>query len=201
MATETRTHVGEALRRRRKELGLTLGEVARAMGTSDGYVWKLEQGLINLQNVALPRLMGLLQALRWTPEEFTIATGVALPGLTEPQEPTPGVSLLKVPVWGEKDTFLVLGLPGEAPSPRDLRALRVPEGYLVFREGTPPEHGENAVAPVPAGRPRRAGSWGTPPGGPTPWRPAKGCWCWRRRTGNSTGWWWKCGCTQMRSEQ
>jgi predicted transcriptional regulator len=38
MATETRTHVGEALRRRRKELGLTLGEVARAMGTSDGYV-------------------------------------------------------------------------------------------------------------------------------------------------------------------
>ena len=151
MATETRTHVGEALRRRRKELGLTLGEVARAMGTSDGYVWKLEQGLINLQNVALPRLMGLLQALRWTPEEFTMATGVALPGLTEPQEPTPGVNLLKVPVWGEKDIFLVLGLPGEAPSPRDLRALRVPEGYLVFREGTPPEHGENAVATGPGG--------------------------------------------------
>jgi hypothetical protein len=27
----------------------------------------------------------------------------------------------------------------------------VPEGYLVFREGTPPEHGENAVATGPGG--------------------------------------------------
>ena len=150
MTTETRTHVGEAIRRRRKELGLTLGDVARVLGASDGYVWKLEQGLINVENVALPRLMGLLQALRWTPEEFTMATGVALPGLTA-QEPTPGVNLLKVPVWGEKEVFLVLGLPGETPSPRDLRALRVPEGYLVFREGTPPEHGEPAVGTGPGG--------------------------------------------------
>ncbi len=90
MATETRTHVGEALRRRRKELGLTLGEVARAIGTSDGYVWKLEQGLINLQNVALPRLMGLLQALPVDPGGVHHGHGVALPGLTEPQNPPRG---------------------------------------------------------------------------------------------------------------
>ncbi|MCH1927947.1 helix-turn-helix domain-containing protein, partial [Shewanella sp. C31] len=88
--------------RRRKELGLTLGEVARAVGTSDGYVWKLEQGLINLQNVPLPKIVGLLKVLRWTPEEFTLAPGVPLPGLSvTAEEAAPGVPLYKVPVCGE----------------------------------------------------------------------------------------------------
>ena len=36
-------------------------------------------------------------------------------GLTA-QEPDPAVNLLKVPVWGKKDAFLVLGLPGETPT-------------------------------------------------------------------------------------
>ncbi|WP_244454974.1 helix-turn-helix domain-containing protein [Thermus thermophilus] len=62
MTTLDRAEVGEALRRRRKELGLTLGDVARSMGTSDGYVWKLEQGLINLQNVPLPQNLHLFAA-------------------------------------------------------------------------------------------------------------------------------------------
>lgn len=111
MTTLDRAEVGEALRRRRKELGLTLGDVARSMGTSDGYVWKLEQGLINLQNVPLPKIIGLLKVLRWTPEEFTLATGVPLPGLSEKTEETvPGVSLYKVPVYGEEEVYVILGL-------------------------------------------------------------------------------------------
>ncbi len=44
MTTLDRAEVGEALRRRRKELGLTLGDVARSMGTSDGYCGSWSRG-------------------------------------------------------------------------------------------------------------------------------------------------------------
>jgi hypothetical protein len=76
-----------------------------------------------------------------------MATGVALPGLTA-QEPAPAVNLLKVPVWGEKDAFLVLGLPGETPTSG-------PSGYPrgTWCSGRPPpEHGEGAVATGPGGK-------------------------------------------------
>lgn len=146
MTTLDRAEVGEALRRRRKELGLTLGDVARSMGTSDGYVWKLEQGLINLQNVPLPKIIGLLKVLRWTPEEFTLATGVPLPGLSEKTEETvPGVSLYKVPVYGEEEVYVILGLPGLVLDPADLVALRHGKGLYLFRRGEPPEPGRLCV--------------------------------------------------------
>ncbi|GAB5603917.1 hypothetical protein FJNA_24430 [Thermus sp. FJN-A] len=117
--------------------------MARAVGTSDGYVWKLEQGLINLQNVPLPKIGGLLKVLRWTPEEFTLATGVPLPGLSERAgvdgEAAPGVPLYKVPVYGEEEVHLVLGLPG-------LTALRHGSWLYLFRRGEPPEPGRSCVA-------------------------------------------------------
>ncbi|AFV76341.1 putative transcriptional regulator with C-terminal CBS domains [Thermus oshimai JL-2] len=148
MATTERTGVGEVLRQRRRELGLTLGQVARTVGTSDAYIWKLEQGLINLENVALPRLMGLLKALRWTPEEFALATGVHLPGLVG-EEPKLGIPLIKVPTWPEGEEHIVLGLPNLSLDPKDLWAHKGPQGWFVFRKGEEPEHGGLAVATGP----------------------------------------------------
>lgn len=120
---------------------MTLADVAREMEVSDGYVWKLEKGLVNLENVSYQRLLALMKALRWTLEEFTQATGVAVPGLTT--EETPGVP--PVPLK-ESEEYLVLGLPGLEVDPRDLRALTHRGGFVVYREGEEPEPGELAVA-------------------------------------------------------
>lgn len=145
MVESARQRAAEAIARRRRELGLTLGQVAQVLEASDGYVWKLEKGLINLENVSYGRLTALMRALRWTPEEFAQATGVAVPGLTAEEVPgAPPVPLLKVPVWGTGD-YLVLGLPGVEVDPKDLRALRHREGFVVYREGEEPEPGELAV--------------------------------------------------------
>jgi len=151
MVGSARQRAGEAIARRRRELGLTLGEVAQELGASDGYVWKLERGLVNLENVSYGRLTALMRALRWTPEEFTRATGVVVPGLTVEETPgAPPVPLLKVPVWGRED-YLVLGLPGVEVDPRDLRALEHGGGFLVYREGEQPNPGELAVVMVRKG--------------------------------------------------
>lgn len=159
MATGVRSKVGEVLRQRRKELGLTLGQVAQALGTSDGYVWKLEQGLINLGNVPYHRLVALMKVFRWSPEEFAQATGVKVPGFTAEGVPgAPPVPLLKVPLVGagagaeapasaeEPVEYLILGFPGVEVDPKDLRALAYKDGFVVYREGEEPEHGKLAVA-------------------------------------------------------
>ncbi|RTG98512.1 helix-turn-helix domain-containing protein [Thermus scotoductus] len=146
MVESVRRQAGDAIGKRRRELGLTLADVAREMGVSDGYIWKLEKGLVNLGNVAYGRLLALMRALRWTPEEFTQATGVAVPGLTTEEMPgIPPVPLLKVPLKGSGE-YLVLGLPGLEVDPRDLRALAHRGGFVVYREEEEPEPGELAVA-------------------------------------------------------
>lgn len=118
------------------------------MGVSDGYIWKLEKGLVNLSNVAYGRLLALMKALRWTPEEFTQATGVAVPGVIAEEGPgMPPVPLLKVPLKGQRtEEYLVLGLPGMEVDPRGLWALPYGKGFVVYREDEEPEPGELAVA-------------------------------------------------------
>ncbi len=124
---------------------MTLGGVAQEMGVSDGYVWKLEKGLVNLGNISYGRILALLKALRWTPEEFTQATGVPVPQVTAEGVPgVPPVPLLKVPLAGS-EKYLILGLPEVDVDPRDLRALAHQERFLIYREGMEPEPGELAV--------------------------------------------------------
>ncbi len=146
MVEGMRREAGEAIARRRRELGLTLGQVAQEMEVSDGYVWKLEKGLVNLRNISYGRMRALLKALRWTPEEFTQATGIPVPGLTAEEVPgAPPVPLLKVPLVGSKE-YLILGLPGWEVDPRNLRAMVHEKGFAIFREGTEPQPGELAIA-------------------------------------------------------
>ncbi len=73
----------------------------------------------------LPKIMGLLKVLRWTPEELTLATGVPLPGLSEKAEETAlGFPSTRCPSTGEEEAHVVLGLPGLALDPANLVALR-----------------------------------------------------------------------------
>ncbi len=71
--------VGERLRRRRRELGLTLADVARDVGVTDVYVGSVERGVRSLERWPWQRLEALRRALQWTPEEFYEATGIELP--------------------------------------------------------------------------------------------------------------------------
>ncbi len=71
--------VGERLRRRRRELGLTLADVARDVGVTDVYVGSVERGVRSLERWPWQRLEALRRALQWTPEEFAEATGIQLP--------------------------------------------------------------------------------------------------------------------------
>lgn len=61
---------GEELRRRRTEVGMTMREVADAVGMSlDGYV-KLEMGLRQVRNMRAANFMRLADALQITPQEL-----------------------------------------------------------------------------------------------------------------------------------
>jgi len=81
---------GEAIRKRREELGLSLRELARRAGVSYALIGALERGDIDLRRSRTSTIYGLLRALEWTPEEFAKATGLELPGVTrESKEPKP----------------------------------------------------------------------------------------------------------------
>ena len=73
---------GEAIRKRREELGLSLRELARRAGVSYALIGALERGDIDLRRSRTSTIYGLLRALEWTPEEFAEATGLELPGVT-----------------------------------------------------------------------------------------------------------------------
>lgn len=93
---------------------------------------------MNLGNVSYHRLVALMKPLHWNPEEFTQATGMAVPGLTTEEMPGVPPVLLK-----ESKEYLVLGLEVD---PKDLRALIHREGFVAYREGEEPEPGELTVA-------------------------------------------------------
>ena len=71
--------VGELIRRRRRELGLSQADLARAAGVTDVYISGIERGVRSLERWPWQRLEALRRALQWTPEEFAEATGIQLP--------------------------------------------------------------------------------------------------------------------------
>lgn len=53
-------------------------ELALRASVSPSLVTKLERGSHDPRNVRVKTLAGILAALEWTPEEFTVATGIQL---------------------------------------------------------------------------------------------------------------------------
>ncbi len=72
----------EAIRLRRLQLDLKQEDVEALSGDliTQSSVSNIEMGKLNPSTITASRLGGLLQALRWTPQEFTDATGIDLPG-------------------------------------------------------------------------------------------------------------------------
>jgi len=84
MSTST-AEVGELIRRRRRKLGLSQADLARAVDVTDVYISGIERGVRSLERWPWQRLEALRRALQWTPEEFAEATGIELPaGTSEP---------------------------------------------------------------------------------------------------------------------
>jgi SOS-response transcriptional repressor LexA len=74
----------EAIRLRRLQLDLKQEDVEALSGDliTQSTVSNIEMGKLNPSTITASRLGGLLQALRWTPQEFTEATGIDLPGFS-----------------------------------------------------------------------------------------------------------------------
>jgi len=81
MSTST-AEVGELIRRRRRKLGLSQADLARAVDVTDVYISGIERGVRSLERWPWQRLEALRRALQWTPEEFAEATGIELPDLS-----------------------------------------------------------------------------------------------------------------------
>lgn len=72
----------EAIRKRRLQLDLRQEDVQDASNDAidQSTVSNIELGKLEPLDVSAQRLGGLLKGLRWTPEQFTNATGIELPG-------------------------------------------------------------------------------------------------------------------------
>lgn len=137
-----------AIRKRRSLLGLSQEAVAAASGDvlHQATVSRLERGLIHpVHGLSAAQLEGLLRALRWTPEEFTQATGLEIPSIyTQPKrggdaKPVPSDEIELVPVIGSA--------AGGRPWP-EVERIPIPKrwlrpGSIVFRvEGDSMDNGE-----------------------------------------------------------
>ena len=76
-----------AIAERRRSLYSSQNAAARVAGIGRSTLAQIEAGYTNPQNLAAPKLMGLLRALNWTPEEFSKATGLKLPNLSDLSAP------------------------------------------------------------------------------------------------------------------
>jgi len=72
--------VGERIRERRQQLGLSQADLARVTGVTDVYISGIERGIRSLERWPWQRLEALRRALHWTTEEFAEVTGIELPG-------------------------------------------------------------------------------------------------------------------------
>lgn len=88
------------LRRRRKELGLTLAELAEKVGLRDATIQRYESG--EIQNIKKDTVLRLAEALDCSPG--------FLMGWTEPVQKAPAEALVKIPVLG----VIPAGVPIEA---------------------------------------------------------------------------------------
>ncbi len=70
-----------AIRKRRKQLGLSQDDLAAKLDISQQAVVKIEKGSTNIARWPWQRLEALRRALQWTPEEFAEATGIELPNM------------------------------------------------------------------------------------------------------------------------
>ncbi len=68
-----------AIRKRRKQLGLSQDDLAAKLDISQQAVVKIEKGSTNIARWPWQRLEALRRALQWTPDEFYEATGIELP--------------------------------------------------------------------------------------------------------------------------
>lgn len=79
---EITSHMARFIKRRRKELGLSLDEVAKRMGGSKAHIWQLETG--GSKNPTLWMVLGLCDALHCSLNAL-IGRDVAQPMYTEPE--------------------------------------------------------------------------------------------------------------------
>ncbi len=119
------------IRARRQELGLSQEQVAGDSGDvlNQTAVSRIERGLVHpTKDLSASELDGLLRALRWSPEEFTEATGLEVPIVYRPSgEPREGVVWMPVVAAG------TAGCPwpqeGVLPVPREI----VRPGSILIR--------------------------------------------------------------------
>jgi repressor LexA len=121
----------EALRRRREELGLTQEELAARTANELGEellaqrtISALELGQLYPLKLTTERLSAYLKALRWTPEEFSEATGLEVP-FVRPAKEQPGEAYVVLPV---------IGTAAAGPPWPTVEHIAVPKG--VLRAGT-----------------------------------------------------------------
>lgn len=83
-----------AIRRRRKQLGLSQDDLAAKLDISQQAVVKIEKGSTNIARWPWQRLEALRRALQWTPKEFAEATGIKLPAVTDEPDVEPDKRLV-----------------------------------------------------------------------------------------------------------
>jgi len=115
------------IRKRREHLRMSQEEVAGASGDvlNQTTISRLERGLIHpTEGLSSKELWGLLQALRWTPEEFSEATGLEVP-FVRPAREQPSEAYVVLPV---------IGTAAAGPPWPTVEHIAVPKG--VLRPGT-----------------------------------------------------------------
>lgn len=146
-AVRNRPAWGEALRKRREELGLTQEQVSELTVIDGGepllsqaMVSSLETGPIVPTQLRSDRFFALLQALRWTPEEFSQATGLELPLLYQPSG-KPLEEVVYMPVVASGTAGRPWPNEGTLPVPRSL--VR-PGSILIRVEGDSMDSGDES---------------------------------------------------------
>ncbi len=128
----------EKIFHRRRELNKSQEKVAADSGDViyQTTVSRIERGIIHpVKNLSIEELYGLLRGLEWTPEEFTSATGLEIPGV-EPLEmmgARPVTSTMKVPILGTVSAGrgeTTVELEGELEVPEEV--LRRYRSYNLF---------------------------------------------------------------------
>lgn len=146
-AVKPRPRWSEALRRRREELGLTQEQVADLTAidgpeplVSQRMLSSLEIGNVSPTQLRSDRFFALLQALRWTPEEFSQSTGLELPLLYQPSG-KPLEEVVYMPVVASGTAGRPWPNEGVLPVPRSL--VR-PGSILIRVEGDSMDSGDES---------------------------------------------------------
>lgn len=148
------------LKAKRKELGLTLNDIAMQMGVSEATVQRWESG--NIKSLRQERVSKLADILRVSPAMLMGWEEVPLPPETIPYNPTHRIPILGrisagLPLYAEEHiegyTYTELNHGGEYFALRvhgdSMNALNIQDGYLVIaRRQDIVENGEIAVVIV-----------------------------------------------------